>query len=373
MGVAPVVSEHVRVYDQVRSVHLERAVQSGPVTILYGARRYDFDESLADRVDVIQCGLTRMALKLAGAKVRVLEINEPLLLSGVMRSAVAVAVVRMAALVRRSPCLVVTYAIGNFDHMKAPAPRRRTAVRRRLNYWLARRVASQVDQIAFGTTGADKLYQQLFSRQLLRAERSVIPALPSPCGCGDREGDRGKSVLYVGAFHPRKGIRELLEAWPRVIDHSPRAQLTLIGLGRLEREVSAFANRTPGVTLIVDPPREIIHREMLRARTLVLLSQRTEDWREQVGLPIVEGLAHGCNVVTTTETGLADWLVEHGHEVLDPEATSEEVGLAISRAVADGPSAQSILRALPDIDGRLAADSWLLRNFPGVVGEATST
>jgi glycosyltransferase involved in cell wall biosynthesis len=104
-----------------------------------------------------------------------------------------------------------------------------------------------------------------------------------------------------------------------------------------------------------------VHRALRRAAVLVLLSQPTPTWREQVGLPLVEGLAHGCTVVTTAETGLADWLAAHGHTVLAPDAAPATVVAAVVEALAAGRPAASVLADLPDDDGRQAAEAWLSR------------
>jgi glycosyltransferase involved in cell wall biosynthesis len=81
----------------------------------------------------------------------------------------------------------------------------------------------------------------------------------------------------------------------------------VIGAGRLLPEVRAWADGRDDVDLEIDPPRARVHEAMRESSVLVLLSQPHGHWREQVGLPIVEGLAHGCEVVTTSETGLASW------------------------------------------------------------------
>ena len=106
----------------------------------------------------------------------------------------------------------------------------------------------------------------------------------------------------------------LAAAWPLVVAEArPDATLTLLGKGALEQEARALSVAEPSVAVEVDPSRPRIHSVLDEARVLVLPSQPRPDWREQVGLPIVEGLAAGCPVVTTTETGIAGWLDEHGH------------------------------------------------------------
>lgn len=69
---------------------------------------------------------------------------------------------------------------------------------------------------------------------------------------------------------------------------------------------------------------------------LILLSQRVGSFREQVGFPITDGLAHGCEIIATSETGVAGSLAEHGHSVVAPEApasrVADEIGAAFDRA-----------------------------------------
>ena len=92
----------------------------------------------------------------------------------------------------------------------------------------------------------------------------------------------------------------------------------------------------------------------------MLPSQPRPRWREQVGLPIVEGLGRGCLVVTTSETGLAEWLTAHGHYVVSPPDDAAAFSDALSRAIADTRSPMSVVADLPAVDGRAAAEAWML-------------
>ena len=114
--------------------------------------------------------------------------------------------------------------------------------------------------------------------------------------------------------------------------------------------------------LVIDPPRSEIHRHLRSASVLALPSRPTASWREQIGLPIVEGLAHGCNIVTTSETGLAGWLTEHGHNVVAPGAGVSALADSVLHALhkqGDGGTAVGVVADLPAVDGRLAADAWM--------------
>jgi len=97
----------------------------------------------------------------------------------------------------------------------------------------------------------------------------------------------------------------------------------------------------------------------------VLLSQRTTNWREQVGLPIVEALAHGCAVVASDETGLADWLATHGHRCVSPSASEGELADVVVVAIKAERPVDSVLADLPAVDGRSRADAWLFGRKPG--------
>ncbi|WP_313544423.1 glycosyltransferase family 4 protein [Leifsonia aquatica] len=351
-----VLHPRVRLYDQIRTAHLERAHALEPATIVYRRRRYDFDPRLASGLDLVHAGLLRGAgLALRGGWTE-LEVNEPLDLASLPRTATVLAAVRLARLIGRRPPAVVTYAIGNLDVFGVRAPRLRSRVRRRLELALARSVWRRIDRVAFGTSGARDVYAHRFAP---KTDTILVPALPAACDCAPGRRDPAR-VLFVGALGERKGLPLLLASWPAVRDARPDASLLVIGTGPLEGEVRRAAAADPTITLLVDPPREVIHRELRAARTVVLPSQPRPLWREQVGLPIVEALAHGARVVTSTETGLAEWLRDNGHAVLAPDDSPAVWASAIARmlgAEADvSADATRILAALPHEDGRLAAD-----------------
>lgn len=366
--------ERVRVYETLRSAHLERSAVLPASSILYRTRRDDFDPSLAADLDLIQASSPSMAAILATSAVRVLEINEPLMLAGLRRTVLALVTARVAARIRRRPLTVVSYAIENRNPFAAGPT---GSLRRRLSWaWrrrLSRIAGAGIDRLVFGTDAAQAVYAAAVPGTA-GAVSTVIPALPAPCRCGDdvvgstREPGR---VLFLGALTPRKGFDRLLAAWPLLVgaadppDGVADLRLQIVGKGLLQEQAEELAARDPRVTVTIDPPRAVVHAELRRAQVLVLLSQPTAGWREQVGLPLVEALAHGCAVVTTTETALAGWLAVHAHQVLDPPADAATVAAAIRRALVDSPTPEQITASLPAVDGRLAADAWLFGDGTG--------
>lgn len=374
--------DRVRVYETLRSAHLERAIVLPASSIVYRTLREDFDASLIQDLDLIKASTLSMAAVLATSDVRVLEINEPLMVPGLRRTVVALLAARTSARLRRRPLTVVSYAIENRYPFGGRGAR---SLRRRLSDgWhrrLSRVAAAGVDRMVFGTDAAAALYAAAVPAAAAAAS-TVIPALPAACDCSGQltTGRQAKDpglVLFLGALTQRKGFDKLLAAWPVLAGPAdapadapagePPLRLQIVGKGPLERSALELAERDWRVAVTIDPVRSEVHAQLRRARVVVLLSQPTATWREQVGLPLVEALAHGCAVVTTTQTGLADWLAAHGHQVLPPAADAATVAAAIRRALA-GETERRIIASLPAVDGRLDADAWLFGDGPTQVG-----
>ena len=73
----------------------------------------------------------------------------------------------------------------------------------------------------------------------------------------------------------------------------------------------------------------------------------------------MEGLAHGCSIVATQETGLAQWLKLHDHLVMAPDASADALAQGIVHVLKRRRTSKSVLADLPEVDGRLSADEWL--------------
>lgn len=357
------VYSRARFYDQVRTAHLERAHELEPASIVYRSRRYDFDTTAAQGLDLVHAGLTRAVALALRAPLTGIEVNEPLDLASLPRTAAVIASVRLRGALTRSRAVIVTYAIGNLDVFDPAIPlKRRSRARRRFERMLAGYVWHRIDRVAYGTEAARAVYAARFGRRGPRTQ-SLVSALPVACDCDDVE-RYPHSLLFVGALTERKGLPELLQAWPAVRASLPAAELTIIGTGPLEADVRRHADADSSIRLMIDPQRSAIHRALREARALAMLSQRRPLWREQIGLPILEALAHGCRVVTTSETGISAWLTEHGHTVLAPDApvaerTAELVRILSATDDEVARDTREVLLSLPHEDGRLAADHWL--------------
>lgn len=352
-------ARYVKVYHQGRTAHLERLDVATVSTLLYSGRRYDFDDEAIGTADVRQADDYTAARLLARFPVEVLEVTEPAYLPGVRRAALAVAASRCPFRLGPRP-RVVTYAIANSDPRREwPAQTLKQQASRALSVWLSHWLARRLDRVVFGTEASQALYSSLY-RLATGAAIRVIPALPSPCGCASTELPDDRRIVFLGAFADRKGFPDVLAAWERLRVVVPEATLCLIGMGALVDDARRVAKLDERVNLLESPPRGQIHDELRRATVLVLPSRPSPTWREQVGLPIVEGLQHGLTIVTTEQTGLASWLDDHGHHVVPSVQGAPGLAAALSEALTHPVDRDAVLSSLPPEDGRAAAERWFV-------------
>jgi glycosyltransferase involved in cell wall biosynthesis len=122
-----------------------------------------------------------------------------------------------------------------------------------------------------------------------------------------------RSIMFVGRLVPLKGLRELLEALPRVAARFPEIEFTCIGEGPLGGELRERASRDDLAGRVRFIPSALPPRiaEWMAAADLTCLASYTE------GCPnvIVESLACGRAVVATDVGGIPE-LVNAGNGVL---------------------------------------------------------
>lgn len=351
---------HVQLYDVARTAHFERIVRSGaPITVLYSERRYDFDAALAARVGARRAGVVGAFWYTLRHDIDVLEIAEPLLVRAAPRSFAAILGARLRAARRRTDVAVVAYAIENKDPREGISTLPwRARLRLRLQQLFVRRVWNSLDRVAFGTSQSQKLYARILGGG--RATQRLIPALPVADAAAAGATTREPIVTFLGEFSERKGFPLLLEAWPSVKAAHPGARLILIGKGDGATSARELGDRDATVQVEIDPPRTRIFDLLGETKVLALPSQPRPRWREQVGLPIVEGLGKGCLVVTTAETGLAEWLEDHGHAIVAPSGDVDALSRALTASLRDDRSPADVLRDLPESDGRAEAERWIV-------------
>lgn len=347
----------LQVYKRVRTAHLERARNSRSTTIIFQDRRDDFDALTAREVDLRQAGALGTFLHALRHRYDIVEINEPLMIGTAGRGLAAIMGNRLRAFVLGGRASIVTYAIENLHPAEMEVSSSWKARCKRSCHWLLLPLVwSSIDRLAFGTPDAERLYGQLFRARW--PEHRVVLPLPAPRRIRSPKEPRPATLVFLGDLHPRKGFPEVLEAWQHVHRMVPDARLTILGSGEGEQAARQLAADDPAVTTVIRPERSSIFSVLAQTKVLVLPSQRAPRWREQVGLPIVEGLSAGCLIVTTTETGLSEWLAADGHFVLQP-GDSAQLATAICDSLLSDRTPDDIIAALPAIDGRRQAELWM--------------
>jgi glycosyltransferase involved in cell wall biosynthesis len=216
---------------------------------------------------------------------------------------------------------------------------------------------SLVDRIAYGTEASEALYREFvpphgiqtrITHDLL-ASRVSSPPEKIPM-----------TAVFVGALHERKGIDLAMRAWSSVESCLPASRIAVIGDGPLREQVESWVSRRPQSREFLGLVDHALVLDILRDRSVLIApSQPYGHWREQVGRPIQEALAVGATVVTTYETGLAPWLLKHGHHVIPVLRSDHDLAPAIISALSEPLSPTVVLESLPVKDGRLIADAWL--------------
>jgi glycosyltransferase involved in cell wall biosynthesis len=358
-----------RYYRGARTTHLERLGAMRPGDFMFKKPMYDFAADQApDGTDVRQVGLTDVLRAVWQRDYDVLEIVEPYAPSAMVDTVLISAVARISRRRQGSSTMLVCYAIENADlpgkfaaDWHLPVMLTRFALRLTVGFGF-----KSMGRVCFGTMAASENYRRLLGSRALAGVRApevcLVEGLPSPRVTRSMATDpRDPVLIFLGTLDDRKGILQLLDAWPLIHDRLPAATLTILGKGKYESRVRDVADVSSSVELIVDPPRQVVWQKLGSATALCLLSQPSPQWTEQIGLPVLEALSVGLEVVASSETGIADWLRREGHRVLRPDCSPSELAQALVEILDAPRSRDEIVAALPAVDGRIEADAWLHR------------
>jgi len=348
----------IRVLPELRAVQVERAAHMTPARTIFLGEKYDLGTTLLPP-SMKRLTPIRTAMSLFFARETVLELPEPLWLRFLPKAVFFSLAWRAGGILLNRSRQTVTYAIENNDLDALLFGRRKpqVLVSKILRLALRSFISLSFDRIAFGSAGACESYESLgLSPKVITCRWDELPAAnPMPPAR-----PRSSGAIFVGRLEERKGIEHLISAWSEVEKNLPNASLTIVGGGDLESVVDAWSQERPKSRAWAG---EIEHRgvsELINKYTvLVAPSIRWGRWREQIGLPIGEGLQNGLTVVTTDETGLANWLKSNGHHVVPVERVSSDLAEVITRAVSLPLSNNAVRDSLPSVPGRIAADRWL--------------
>lgn len=321
-----------------RSSHLERLAPEPGLRLLAAGRHPDCDDALlaTTALPVLLGDLSELAADLRADPPDVLEVTEPLWVAewpASLRLAGAAPAARL-----------VTYAIEVLPSTSAPPPGRLAAV-------------------AYGSAAAARAYDASYPdagwASTVAEERRgrCLPCFGRPAAAAPAA-PATPEVVFAAEFSERKAVDLLMTAWEQQSESGWR--LRLLGWGPRTERVLAWARDREDVDVVVGAGRAAVHDGMRRAAVVVLPSVRVPGWREQIGLSLVEGLAHGCHLLTSDETGLAEGLRAAGHTVV-PAGDAAALRRGLQAAM---QAAQPLLRhgkTLPEAgqDSRQRAQRWL--------------
>ncbi|MER2600683.1 MAG: glycosyltransferase family 4 protein [Caldilineales bacterium] len=172
------------------------------------------------------------------------------------------------------------------------------------------------------------------------AARLVV--LPNPIACaaiqpGDLPAAQRHTLLFLGDFSARKGVRDLLAAAPAVLSDHPRTRLVLGG-GVPPADVQALA---APLAAAIEFPGFVRGQEKLRllqqAALLVLPS-----YAEGLPVAVLEAMAAGLPVVTTPVGGITDFFVNEVNGLLVRPGDVAALAAALSGLLAD-PARRAVM------------------------------
>ncbi len=165
--------------------------------------------------------------------------------------------------------------------------------------------------------------------------------VPPASDWSDRTSDR---VVFTGTLTAKKGVVELIRAWPLVLERCPSAELHMYGkdttlesgesmTARLKAELGVHG---AGVVWHGHVPREELLAALATARAAVFPSHS-----ESLGIAPLEAMASGCPTVYS-ERGPGPEVAEHGREILlvDPASETAIAGALVKLLTSDKLAAQ---------------------------------
>lgn len=347
----------IRYSPEVRSAYVERFEEGPDVLTLFGKALYLDDSVLLNsQKTYVQMNIMRAGLLFLRTGPSYVEVPEPLWTRKMLHTLFLLVCAHVGGAMRFRRTTTSTYCIENED--PARIARLPEAVPRRLRIGALRPpliiFSLLIRRWVFGTEASRETYAAIMGGawRAVAERSSLVWPLPSVCVCPPAMPSARGRILFLGAVTSRKGIVELLTAWDNLEQLEHSLHLSILGSGELSGLVEEWAGDREDVTLLSNPSRSQIHAELRQADVVVLLSKPERYWREQIGLPLLEGLAHGCRIVTTEQTGIASWLARSGHFVIGDPQNSSAVAEAIRSAVLAGPWSTD---PLPRINGRASA------------------
>lgn len=181
------------------------------------------------------------------------------------------------------------------------------------------------------------------TRELLGLGARPIAILPNPVDTQQFRSfpeipEQDGLIIFTGGLREKKGIRQLLQAMPKVIEEYPSARLWIHGADTKDRQTGqSFLQRLkdeiePAITPFIEFRGEVPHAELPKINALagVLVYP---SWMETQGIVVIEGMASGKPVIAS-RTGPGPELITDSQDGLlcdphSPESIAEKIVLLL--------------------------------------------
>jgi glycosyltransferase involved in cell wall biosynthesis len=306
-----------------------------------------------------QLGIRGAATLAMGKEWDIVELPEPLYLRALPLTIAVGLATRVGDTLHSRHTRIVAYAIENNDVeiLFKGLPR----LAQRLLLLVLRGIFAFIfDRVAFGSHGAESTYT---AAKILGSRCAVTMKSERPTECKlESEVVKEDLATFVGALEPRKGLDRLLSAWLLTDAAKTGWRLAIAGEGPMQSDVESISSREPSINYLGKISRAELHDCLSRSRLVIQPSVKEGRWREQIGLPIAEGLAHGCHIITSEDTGLAPWLTANGHSVVPSPFSVPQLAAAMTQSMQHPLDPVRILSTLPERHGRQEAEDWMYEN-----------
>lgn len=173
-------------------------------------------------------------------------------------------------------------------------------------------------------------------------------------------GDKDKIILFIGRISASKGIRFLVEAFAEVVRSNPTAKLVIIGSGSTaEKEAIQQKIAILGIGSSIQMIGRVSSEDLPKAYSasdVVVLPSLVEGF----GLVLLEGMATGKPVVSTSVGPTSEIIDDKIDGLLVPRADSHLLAEAISSILLDLSLAERIGKAArKKVEEKFSKKRWI--------------
>lgn len=115
-------------------------------------------------------------------------------------------------------------------------------------------------------------------------------------------------ILFVGRLEEEKGIFELWEALRQLVKTCPHIKLTMVGDGSQKKKLVSLIDKSGlrEIIRLIKVPYGQMPEQYRSADIFCLPSKPTQFWQEQFGMVLVEAMATGLPIVSTSSGAISE-------------------------------------------------------------------